>query len=195
MTTAHADSRQKYAFVFSVHEDHRTVEGLWPTVRDFFHRRPDLLSDRSAAAFLTMSRPAARAEATADAEPEARGAGLSGDWNNCFFSSHSEIADARVLRSAAYGAYFAAIEAAGGQWTARWSEEVVKSLGLATLLEPAQIHWFADMGLVQSAALINCPQDERLQQNGKCRCAAKMSSHNAAFSCVPEWLQLVRTGL
>lgn len=69
-------------------------------------------------------------------------------WNGCHFWSNFEIADLRFFRSQPYRHMFAHLDAAGGFYYERWGDAPVHSLAVALLLDPHQVHHFADVGYV-----------------------------------------------
>ncbi|GAB7364145.1 hypothetical protein MBLNU230_g4696t1 [Neophaeotheca triangularis] len=77
-------------------------------------------------------------------------------WNFCHFWSNFEIADLDFYRSEQYRAYFADLDRAGGFYTERWGDAAVHSLALGMFTDPAQVHFFEDIGYVHPP-FQNCP--------------------------------------
>ena len=62
-----------------------------------------------------------------------------GSYNGCHFWSKFEILDLGFLRSAAYTAYFAALDASGGFFLERWGDAPVHTLAAALFLNSSQV--------------------------------------------------------
>jgi mannosyltransferase len=69
-------------------------------------------------------------------------------WNTCHFWSNFEIADMRFYRSHAYRDLFRYLDEQGGFYYERWGDAPVHSLAAGLLLEPEEVHHFADIGYV-----------------------------------------------
>ncbi|KAF1835753.1 glycosyl transferase [Decorospora gaudefroyi] len=95
-------------------------------------------------------------------------------WNMCHFWSNFEIADLGFFRSVAYRDLFAFLDRDGGFYYERWGDAAVHSLAAAMLLQPHEIHRFADWGYVHDGLQV-CPEKggEGEEEEGGCRCECK----------------------
>ncbi|KAB8342829.1 hypothetical protein FH972_022427 [Carpinus fangiana] len=100
-------------------------------------------------------------------------------WNLCHYWSNFEIADMDFFRSPAYRAFFAHLDAAGGFYYERWGDAAVHSLGAALLLEPAQLHFFEDLGYTHGP-FQNCPENAKGAQREGARELAAHDGWNVA---------------
>lgn len=84
-------------------------------------------------------------------------------WTACHFWSNFEIADMEFFRSPEYRELFAYLDATGNFYNERWGDAPVHSLAVSMLLQPAEIHHFADLGYVHDT-LQHCPRNLRKAQ-------------------------------
>lgn len=89
-------------------------------------------------------------------------------WSLCHFWSNFEIADMEFFRSEEYRELFRALDESGGFYTERWGDAPVHSLAAMMLLEPEELHWFADFGYVHPP-LQHCPE-EHAERGLGCGC-------------------------
>ena len=69
-------------------------------------------------------------------------------WTRCHFWSNFEIASLDWFRSIEYRSLFHFLDEQGGFFFERWGDAPVHSLAAALLLDPSEVHHFADFGYV-----------------------------------------------
>ncbi|RYP24026.1 hypothetical protein DL765_000754 [Monosporascus sp. GIB2] len=77
-------------------------------------------------------------------------------WSLCHYWSNFEIADMDFFRSREYQAFFEYLDRKGGFYFERWGDAAVHSLAVAMYADPAQVHYFEDIGY-RHDHLYQCP--------------------------------------
>ncbi|KAI8867155.1 glycosyl transferase [Ramicandelaber brevisporus] len=146
----------KYGYTLAVSEFMATIPTLWPTVKEFRKKYPELLSPYTSTEWLSDD---------------------NGDtYNSCHFWSNFELGDLRFFRGEGYSKYFEYLDATGGFFYERWGDAPVHAIAVAGLfLTKEEVHWFTDMGYEHPGAQVCIRQPDKYA--GSCSCNRADSSH------------------
>ncbi|KAI0298235.1 glycosyltransferase family 15 protein [Russula brevipes] len=160
------ENNKTYGFTISLYEFSRTIETLWPTVRDFMNEYPQYIAPKNAMGFLSDNGGA--------------------DYNLCHFWSNFEIGDMDFWRGEAYSTFFEYLERRGGFYYERWGDAPVHSIGVSLLAGADRIHMFRDIGY-EHAPFMHCPADDTLWERGRCACDRGRNFDYDGYSCLSRW--------
>ncbi|CAK7893654.1 alpha-1,2 mannosyltransferase Ktr1p [[Candida] anglica] len=110
-------------------------------------------------------------------------------YNLCHFWSNSEIANLDIFRGRVYKEYFEYLDQTGGFFYERWGDAPVHSLFVSSFLEPEDVWWFGDMGYYHGPYL-QCPQDSKIFELGKCSCNPTKDFSFGYYSCTEHFLKI-----
>ncbi|KAI6036564.1 glycosyltransferase family 15 protein [Pisolithus microcarpus 441] len=162
------DQNKVYGFTLSLYEYEATILTLWPSVKEFLNKNPDLLPADNALSFISDD------------------GGVT--YNRCHFWSNFEIGDMDFWRSEAYTKFFDYLDSKGGFYYERWGDAPVHSIGAALFANKSQIHFFNDIGY-RHEPFQHCPQGD-LHKNGKCWCDPGSNFDYEWYSCLHRYDKL-----
>lgn len=164
-----AQENKKYGYVMALWEIHETVPTLFRKIADYkkmnkIETRPVWTAMIDPSYLPWPLRPLLSRLRNRDADGNL--------WNLCHFWSNFEIADMDFFRSTEYRRLFEYLDADGGFYYERvnptfelcrtelmisqWGDAPVHSLAAALLLDPGELHHFADFGY-EHAPFQYCP--------------------------------------
>lgn len=141
--TAMASHGKIYGYTIALWENGRTVPTLFRKLSDY----KDAMRYSTTSLWAAMKAPSYAPWPLRSALAFFRNRDAVGDvWNMCHFWSNFEIADMDFFRSDGYRSMFRMLDEDGGFYYERWGDAPVHSLAAAMLLQPDQVHHFADFG-------------------------------------------------
>jgi alpha 1,2-mannosyltransferase len=161
-------NKKVYGFNVAIYEFRKTIETLWPTVKDFATKYPHHISRNNAMSFLSDNGGK--------------------EYNLCHFWSNFEIASLDFFRSKAYQDYFEFLDKTGGFYYERWGDAPVHSIAVSLFLPKDKIQFFNDIGY-RHGPYTHCPRG-KAYQFGHCYCDPRHNFDYDGYSCMPRWDRL-----
>lgn len=90
-------------------------------------------------------------------------------YRTCHFLPVLEMGNLNLWKSPAYSRYFDFLDHEGGIFYERWSDAVIRTLAVTSLIPKDRIHFFPEIGFSYNS-LENCPIDDFVWKDNDCRC-------------------------
>jgi len=164
------ENKKTYGFVLTLPEEPRSINSLWPTVKEFIAQYPQYIVPDHAMNFLSDNG--------------------GDDYNNCLFFNNFEIADMDLWRGEAYTAFFNYLDHNGGFYYQRWGDAPVHTIGASLFGGKDGVHFFREIGY-EHYPFTHCPQGD-MWERGQCSCDQERNfDYHGGWSCLPKWEQAI----
>ncbi|KAF5094865.1 hypothetical protein D0Z00_003365 [Geotrichum galactomycetum] len=155
-----------YGWTMTMPEDIKSIETLWPTVKQYLHdKKPHLPADNMLE-FLTDDN--------------------SETYNTCHYWSNFEIGDLSFYRSKEYQEFFEYLDATGGFFYERWGDAPVHSIAVSLLLPKTKIKHFPHTGYYHKPNQ-GCPLREEVRKELNCACNPDQDWTFHFYSCTEKY--------
>jgi alpha 1,2-mannosyltransferase len=126
------DKNLMYGFAVGSGENLKTVETLWPTIKQWLDK-----DDNN-----NKNKMPQKNESMLSFISNDNGASLT---YNCIFYNNFEIARFSLFRSKTYLSFFEHLDKAGGFYYERWGDAPVHTIYVSLMLKKSQVHLFSDI--------------------------------------------------